>query len=574
MVAGDLESGYRAGMYHDFLILGGAGLVGMQVVRHIVRDLSPRRIVIASLLEVEAVEACKRAEAEFGERVSFVPAWGNLFVPTEVASSDRGSLLRNPERRRQLLDAVYGDFEKSYRENHLVRLIRQHRPEVIVDAVNTATGISYQDVFDGAAKVRNWIADGAFDPKGTEDLEIFLLSQSVPQLTRHVRMLHRAAEEYKTQVYLKVGTTGTGGMGLNIPYTHSEDKPSLKLLAKNEAAFGHTGLLFLLARTPNAPIVKEVKPAAMIGYKAVRVQAVTDKHQNGHLFAPRSLLLQAGEQLDLKESEQGYERGDALRIPVVDTGENGVFTRGEFAAITALGQMEYITPEEIARTIVLELRGANTGQDVISALDASVLNPSYKAGLVRGVALRDLDAAEQEVTAQGGVPSIALGKLGPPELSKLLFEAALLKHVYGRTEAVTSDDATEIEVAHRLAEALGPSGVARSAPSIGIPVLLPDGKTLLRGPRINVPEPGGHVTKVGLNDTRINEWATRGWVDLRPSNVALWRQRIRQMQQARTDLRDAGSAAADIHAYMSDRFELGEMVAWIFNNEMRGYRIK
>ena len=53
-------------------------------------------------------------------------------------------------------------------------------------------------------------------------------------------------------MYLKVGTTGTGGMGLNIPYTHSEDKPSRKLLAKNETAFGHTGLLFLLARTPNS----------------------------------------------------------------------------------------------------------------------------------------------------------------------------------------------------------------------------------------------------------------------------------------------------------------------------------
>ena len=75
-------------------------------------------------------------------------------------------------------------------------------------------------------------------------------------------------------------------MGFNIPYTHSEDKPSKKLLAKNEAAFGHTGLLFLLARTPDAPIVKEVKPAAMIGYRGVRVQKVRDKHGNSTLFTP------------------------------------------------------------------------------------------------------------------------------------------------------------------------------------------------------------------------------------------------------------------------------------------------
>ena len=129
---------------------------------------------------------------------------------------------------------------------------------MIVDCVNTATGLSYQDVFDGAAKVREWINGDSFDTKGISDLETLLLSQTTPQLIRHVRFVHRATTEYQTRLYLKVGTTGTGGMGLNIPYTHSEDKPSKKLLAKNEAAFGHTGLLFLLARTPNAPIVKEV----------------------------------------------------------------------------------------------------------------------------------------------------------------------------------------------------------------------------------------------------------------------------------------------------------------------------
>ena len=149
--------------------------------------------------------------------------------------------------------ALYDDFETAYRQNHLAKMIKRHRPDVIVDCVNTATGLSYQDVFDGATKVREWILDKGIDNKSVEDVEALLLSQSAPQIIRHVRFLHRATTEYATKVYLKVGTTGTGGMGLNIPYTHSEDKPSKVLLAKNEAAFGHTGLLFLLARTPNAP---------------------------------------------------------------------------------------------------------------------------------------------------------------------------------------------------------------------------------------------------------------------------------------------------------------------------------
>ena len=559
-------------MYHDFLILGGAGLVGLQVCRHIVQRMQPRRIVVGSLLEHEAVAACQALEGEFGDQVAFVPAWGNLFVPADVANAPRGEILADASARRRLLAALYDDFEAAYRDNHLVRLIRQHRPEVIVDCVNTATGLSYQNVFDGSARVRTWLGeDGTFDDKGTSDLETFLLSQSVPQLIRHVRFVHRATTEYQTRVYLKVGTTGTGGMGLNIPYTHSEDKPSRVLLAKNEAAFGHTGLLFLLARTPDAPIVKEVKPAAMIGYRAVKVRTARDKHNNSDLYAPRSMDLAASTSLGLRESADSYEKSGELVVPLVDTGENGVFTRGEFAAITALGQMEYITPEEIARVVVHEIRGANTGRDIISAVDASVLDPSYKAGLIRNAALTDLDVAERD----SGIPSVALGRLGPPELSKLLFEAYLLKHVVGSLQQAVAEGVTAAGLSKAIETALDASGVARTAPSIGIPILLPDGRTILRGPRINVPEVVGHATEVALDDPKARErWIAKGWIDLRESNLAAWQARFRKMLQARAVLRHTGSAAASIRTYSSDKFEIGEVVAWIFNNEMGGYRIK
>lgn len=555
-------------MYHDFLILGGAGLVGLQVCRQILFNLKPRRIVVASLLESEAVTACRRLEKEFGDGVAFVPASGNLFVPKDMASQPRGAMLNDPAARRKLLSAVYDDFEAAYRENHMVSLIRQHRPDVVVDCVNTATGFSYQDVFDGAAKVRGWISEKGYNGDGIADLEGFLLSQSVPQLIRHVRFLHQATSEYGTAVYVKVGTTGTGGMGLNIPYTHSEDKPSKKLLAKNEAAFGHTGLLFLLARTPDAPIVKEVKPAAMIGYRAVQVMEAKDKHDNSELYGAKEFAV--GGTLNLREDAAGYEKVGKLKVPVVDTGENGVFTRGEFAAITALGQMEYVTPEEIARTVVLEIRGANTGADAISALDGAVIRPSYKAGLVRSVAISDLSSAEKS----SGIPSVALGRLGPPELSKLLFEAELLRVAFGSLESVL-EGGDGASLAAQCEAVLTSSGTVRTAPSIGIPILLPDGKRMLRGPRINVPELEGHTTQIAMTDRQqVDAWARKGWIDLRPSNMVVWQERFRKMLKARAHLRDEGSAAASIQSFMSTEFEIGEVVAWIFNNEMGGYRVK
>jgi hypothetical protein len=186
------------------------------------------------------------------------------------------------------------------------------------------------------------------------------------------------------------------------------------------------------------------------------------------------------------------------------------------------------------------------------------------------VAITDLDKAEEE----SGIPSVALGRLGPPELSKLLFEAELLRHAFETIEAVAeAEDAPEM--ARRCVAALDASGTRRTAPSIGIPILLPDGKTLLRGPRINVPEVEGHNQVVRMESpATMDGWAKKGWIDLRPANMAVWAARCRKMLKARAHLRDEGSAAASIQSFMATEFEIGELVAWIFNNEMGGYRVK
>src|SRR5207253_10470580 len=52
-----------------------------------------------------------------------------------------------------------------------------------------------------------------------------------------------------------------------VPYTTLFRSPSAQLLSKSAIGFAHTGLLFLLARTPGVSIIKEIKPGAMIGFK-------------------------------------------------------------------------------------------------------------------------------------------------------------------------------------------------------------------------------------------------------------------------------------------------------------------
>ena len=131
------------------------------------------------------------------------------------------------------------------------------------------------------------------------------------------------------------------------------------------------------------------------------------------------------------------------------------------------------------------------------------------------------------------------------------------------------------ELSETLLGRIQESKIKHIATSIGIPVLLPDGKTLLRGPRINVPEVKGHETVVSWNSTaKVDQWAKKGWIDLRPSNMDRWLNRIQKMIAARIELRDLGSAAASTKSYLPTSFEIGEVVAWIFNNEMGGYRVK
>ena len=437
-------------MDQSFLVLGGAGLVGYQVARQIATDLRPERIVIASRTEASVERAVSRLRDEAPD-VDIVGEWGDVFVREEYARRGRAELLADPLAREGIFADILGPLDRAFAGSRLAHLFEQYQPDVVIDAVNTATAISYQDVYTASVVAKQSIeagpsASNASDrwPEIEGDVESLILSQSVPQLIRHILILHRAAREAGTRLYLKVGTTGTGGMGLNIPYTHSEDRPSAKLMTKTAVAFAHTGLLFLMARTDRGPAVKEVKPAALIGYAAVAHRTIQEHGLPVVRYRARRIPL--GEQLELTMDGGAFEPLGEVEIPVVDTGENGVFTKGEFEAITSVGQMEFVTPEEIAALVVAEIRGGNTGRDVIGALDGSVLGPSYRGGVLRHQALDVLRRLEEET----GTHSVALGQLGPPELSKLLWEAELLRMEFGTLGAVracllyTSDAADDL----------------------------------------------------------------------------------------------------------------------------------
>ena len=561
----------------SLLVLGGAGLVGSQIVRETARELLPERIIVASLFRGEVREFLRELRREF-PHVEFVGAWGDIFVRDEFSMERRIRLLKSTVRRAMLFEDLFGDIEETYKRSAMVQLILRYKPDVIVDCINTATAISYQDVESVSKKTYNAIQElmNAVDHQDLNALRVLgndlernistlLISQSSAQLIRHAQLLHKAMSNAKTRLYLKIGTTGTGGMGLNIPYTHSEDKPSSKLMRKNAMAFAHTGLLFLMARTPDGPLVKELKPAAMIGYRKVNYQTIKTRGRPQMLYESQEQKLET--KLTLKGDENLFHRIGKLQMAGVDTGENGFFARGEFETITHLNQMEFVTPEEIAHQAVLEIKGSNTGYDVIAAVDSTVMTSSYRAGVLRQTALDKLARIESETNSH----SVALGQLGPPELSKLLYEAHLLKLNYPTLKLVV--DSPDNEIVKTLYGFIQEQESLRAIiTSIGLPILLPDGKTIIRGPRINIPENIHH--EVAVTDGLIDLWAKKGWVDLRLENIVSWQKRFRQMQRSKHMLHTRGTSSITIKTYLPDTIEIGAVVAWIFNNEVSGYRFK
>jgi hypothetical protein len=321
-----------------------------------------------------------------------------------------------------------------------------------------------------------------------------------------------------------------------------------------------------MARTQGGPVVKEIKPGAMIGYKNVSCRTIHERGQTVYVYTSRTDRLD--EALVLRAEKNGFEQLRTLDLPVVDTGENGLFTKGEFAAITSLRQMEFITPEEIARDVVLEIKGSNTGKDVIAAIDGAVMNPTYRAGYLRQQVLDVLERLEQETQTH----SVALGQLGPPQLSKLLWEAELLRIEFGTLKDVLAH--TSEEIAAKIYQRIQTDHNLRQlTTSIGVPILAPSGNELMRGPFIRIPEVVGEKT-VPIQKGDVDNWAAKGWVDLRPANLAQWQERFRIMERARQRSYGQGSAAITRQVYPFKDIRPGTIVGWIFNNDEYGYRIK
>ena len=532
------------------LLLGGAGLTGMAVARRLAEH-RPRRLVITALTKAEAEAGARDLSAELGVAVEV--RWGDIFLPRDLAERGRDEIMRDASARRRMIDDVLRPASASFDENVLFQWLTTIRPDAVVDCVNSATALAYQDVFASASRLMEAAKRGGATE---EDVERHLLTLPMPQLIRHMQTLFEGLRRAGTKAYVKIGTSGTGGMGLNIPYTHSEEKPSRTLMSKSAVAGAQSLFLFLMARTPGAPATIEIKPTAVIGWKEIGYGPVRRGGRPVELVDCETPLRVADA---FTRDARGWTRpGGYLESVFINVGENGVFARDEFETVTALGQMELVTPEEIADAVIMELTGRPTGRDVVAALDGATFGPTYRGGYLRSMAIAGLRALEE----RHGVRSVAFEMLGPPRLTKLLFEAYLLSRLYPTVRALAAADPECAAVdCERLIREKEPM-VRRQILSVGLPILLANGEEVLRGEKVVVPPDG-----------RGADIASRGWVDLRPANLGLWIKRAGTIAAAERDVR-TGSSARWMAIDADGPIEPARMAVWIFEEEDEGYRIK
>jgi len=541
------------------MILGGSGLVGHAVARRLLAA-APRRIVLVALFEGE-VKATAQALEPYRGRTAIAVEWGNVFVPAALARLEHGAMVADAEHRALLVRDVLGELtDDVLHRSFLYQLLMKYRPDAVVDSINTATAFAYQDVVKSAQELLTLAAAGTVDRAAVERHVLVL---PTPQLIRHVQLLVEALRRAETKAYVKVGTSGTGGMGFNIPYTHSEERPSRTLLAKSAVAGAQSLLLFLLGRTPALPAAVEIKPTATIGWREIGFGPIRRRGKPIPLVdCPEPVPLADAFRADAKP---WCDLGRPLEGVFIDVGENGLFARDEFETVTALGQMEFITPEEIADYVLMELEGRPTGRDVVAALDAATAGPTYRAGVLRAHALEQLRALELQTKSR----SVAYEMLGPPRLTKLLWEAHLCALLRPSVQALARSNAEDLATAaHDLVTR--DAALRRHILSVGIPILAPDGEAVYRGPTVAVAVAG--------DGTDPHAPAARGWVDLRPEHFGTWIKRAREMvaQAERRPGRaaESGSGVDWTALGADDAIEPARFATWVFRYEDRGERIK
>ena len=505
------ETGVKMIKDSTILVLG-AGQIGRAACVEIIKR-EPRTLILHTLTPEEAEESLAWIEDNFHE------------MGTKVIPSSGDVLVVAPESGISELDYRFGTFSQEMcNASQLWKLIEKYHPDMIVDGINTATVVGYgHDPFTTSRKLKQIIDDQKLpDEETTFDMfRSSLMSEAIPPLVRFTQVLHRAMLEFSVKRYVKISTSGLGGMGFNIQYTHGdigEPGCSPKLLGKVAASGILNQLIWTLSHTPGLD-VKMIIPTALVGWEEITSDIPVTKNGTIHKIK----LVDCEKPLELNNesafaAHRPVESDETLKMVAIDSGENGYYGIGDMTTITALGQMGCITKEEVGIAVAESLEG-NSRYDVCAAMDSACLGPSFNSAFERNIVLEKM----REIDSNYESSSVAVGNLGP-KVTKHLWELEILRLLCSSlTNAVNQDPYDLAEKATQLFLETNIS-LRRQILSLKMPVILKDNRILL-GAEWLVP----NDKKPQNISANFENWALEGWVDVRAERIARWQKEIRKI---------------------------------------------
>ncbi|MBR7106670.1 MAG: hypothetical protein IKC88_06770, partial [Opitutales bacterium] len=202
--------------------------------------------------------------------VELIPSWGDIFLPSKF--NKLASMQEQLENKDELLKFFYSDLgPEVLKKSTLYKLVQKWRPSLIIDAINSGTVLGNH--YKPELILSKVSASAEIDLNTSAEI---LLNDFVPKAINFVYALKLVMEDFGVDKYLKVSTTGLGGMGMNMPYTHG-DTPrsslSFALMGKISAAGVLHQLLWNLSHTTHLNISLLI-PSTFVGYDCTKFEPI------------------------------------------------------------------------------------------------------------------------------------------------------------------------------------------------------------------------------------------------------------------------------------------------------------
>lgn len=478
-------------MYNTILIIG-TGQIGKAILQKIL-DKEPKKVIIHNLTSEESDIVIEKYSSQY-RNTEFIKSYGNIFMPYDLKDLNNKNLYEKSD---EIINYFYSEISDIIlKQSTIYNLINIYKPDLIVDAINTATvlGNAYNPEYNMECYKTN----------ATDCCKRIMTDDYTTKIVNFVYSLKYAMENLSVKKYVKVSTTGLGGMGINMPYTHG-DNPKIQLSSALMGKISASGvlhqLLWNLSHTKGINI-SLIIPSTFVGYDSVLSEPIeTDKGLLKKRNVPKRQKLLINKEIKYNDTISS----EYLKFPVVRAGENHVYSKMELEVLTSIGQMEAITKEEVAEEVMKTIY-ENSNKDIFNYMDSAILRPTYSGREMIYNIKEKMEQLDFDKTL-----GIATGNLGVT-LSKQLYELSLLKKVVPTIDLIKT---TSIEtICNNINNFLSDDLISEII-TLGIPIITESKEIIVADYSLI---PSSKESKI-VTEENINKWAKIGWVDLRKSNI-------------------------------------------------------